>query len=364
MRGEIMIKIGNKLYELRKKASISQEEFADIIGTSRQAVSKWERDEAYPDIDKLILIAKYYNISVDYILNYETDELDVKKFISKLKEEINLGRYLIEYSEIEKWVYRYPNDYTLILNSSDYILKKGIVEKNNFLLEKTIDFINKLLVLDKNLNNYSNESLKKTIAQIYTLLKKPEEAKKYIIDNNLKNCGNILARCETMNKNYEKSLEILYEEYLFYLSELIFNVQTQIYNLVCLKKLEEAYNLTKWIINYINSLVMENNILSKANIINLITKVIIALLLNYDVKEEIQYIEKLLKNHNELDNTTKTFKNYYGLEEKLYVHTEHEESIIEILKRHIENIDKEEVEKILKLYEKYKELKLNDERTI
>ena len=49
-----MANLGLKLYELRKKAKISQEEFAEIVDTSRQAVSKWERDESEPDLNKII----------------------------------------------------------------------------------------------------------------------------------------------------------------------------------------------------------------------------------------------------------------------------------------------------------------------
>ena len=63
------IDITNRLYELRKKCNYSQEELADKIGVSRQAVSKWERAEASPDTDNLILLAKLYNVSLDELLS-------------------------------------------------------------------------------------------------------------------------------------------------------------------------------------------------------------------------------------------------------------------------------------------------------
>ena len=67
--------LGNRLFELRKEASLSQEEFADKIGVSRQAVSKWERGEALPDTDNLINIAKLFKVSLDnLILNEITSE--------------------------------------------------------------------------------------------------------------------------------------------------------------------------------------------------------------------------------------------------------------------------------------------------
>lgn len=65
------IEIANRLVQLRKQHNLSQEELADKLGISRQAVSKWERAESSPDTDNLISIAKLYNISLDELLKSE-----------------------------------------------------------------------------------------------------------------------------------------------------------------------------------------------------------------------------------------------------------------------------------------------------
>ncbi len=62
--------LGNKLFELRKKSGMSQEEFADRLNVSRQAVSKWERGETLPDTDNLISIAKLYGVSLDELVGH------------------------------------------------------------------------------------------------------------------------------------------------------------------------------------------------------------------------------------------------------------------------------------------------------
>lgn len=63
------IKIADRLLALRKKAGYSQDELADKIGVSRQAVSKWERGEASPDTDNLIALAKLYGVGLDDLVN-------------------------------------------------------------------------------------------------------------------------------------------------------------------------------------------------------------------------------------------------------------------------------------------------------
>ncbi|MGN0824024.1 MAG: helix-turn-helix domain-containing protein [Candidatus Coproplasma sp.] len=71
---------GEKIYSLRKEARITQEEFAEKLEVSRQAVSKWESDLSYPETEKLIKITQMFGVTCDYLLNdvprYESDLVD------------------------------------------------------------------------------------------------------------------------------------------------------------------------------------------------------------------------------------------------------------------------------------------------
>lgn len=60
--------IADRIQTLRKSRGISQEELADKIGVSRQAVSKWESEQSSPDIDKIILLSDYFDVTTDYLL--------------------------------------------------------------------------------------------------------------------------------------------------------------------------------------------------------------------------------------------------------------------------------------------------------
>lgn len=57
-----------KLYDLRKKSGLSQEQLAERLGVSRQSVSKWESGRSVPEGDKLIAISECFNVSLDYLM--------------------------------------------------------------------------------------------------------------------------------------------------------------------------------------------------------------------------------------------------------------------------------------------------------
>lgn len=60
--------IAERLQELRKKAGYSQEQVAEMLEISRQAISKWESGQGNPEIDNVIKLTKIYHVSADYIL--------------------------------------------------------------------------------------------------------------------------------------------------------------------------------------------------------------------------------------------------------------------------------------------------------
>lgn len=59
------IKIGAKIKSLRKRDGVTQEKLADALGVTAQAVSKWESEIGYPDLEYLTPIANFFNITID-----------------------------------------------------------------------------------------------------------------------------------------------------------------------------------------------------------------------------------------------------------------------------------------------------------
>ena len=61
------------LKQIRKEHHLSQEDLAELLDVSRQAVSKWEQDQGYPEVETLLLLSSKLNISLDALMSGETN---------------------------------------------------------------------------------------------------------------------------------------------------------------------------------------------------------------------------------------------------------------------------------------------------
>ena len=65
--------ISEKIRNLRKNFNINQVELANKLGVTKQCVSNWENDNILPSVDMLVKIAKYFNVTTDYLLELSTN---------------------------------------------------------------------------------------------------------------------------------------------------------------------------------------------------------------------------------------------------------------------------------------------------
>ena len=73
--------IGEQINSLRKRNSLSQDDFANMFHVSRQTISNWENGKSYPDLEMIIKISNYFKISVDELLKNDT------KIVEKIDDE-------------------------------------------------------------------------------------------------------------------------------------------------------------------------------------------------------------------------------------------------------------------------------------
>lgn len=66
--------IGERIYELRRKNSMSQEDLAEKMNVSRQSISKWESSQSVPEVERIIQLSNIFNVSTDWILKGENSK--------------------------------------------------------------------------------------------------------------------------------------------------------------------------------------------------------------------------------------------------------------------------------------------------
>lgn len=138
------IKTANRLVELRKSHNMSQEELAEKLNVSRQAVSKWERSESSPDTDNLIQLASIYNMSIDELLNGEEAKLVLKE--KTIVNEVKLNdkvKVLLEEDKATVIEGDITKNYSIskILSWNDNINKKAKMLTSGFALMIVIAYL-------------------------------------------------------------------------------------------------------------------------------------------------------------------------------------------------------------------------------
>lgn len=112
------IKIGNKIRQLRLRDSKKQEDLANALGVTCQAVSRWEADKGYPDIEMIPAIANFFHVSIDELFGYDGDrEEKIRNIIGKSERAINANEDLAGcIGMLRDAVDEFPTEYRLLVN--------------------------------------------------------------------------------------------------------------------------------------------------------------------------------------------------------------------------------------------------------
>ena len=109
------LKLGENLKKFRLKRELTQEQLADVLGVSAQAVSRWENGTTYPDITLLPTIASYFEITLDELMGMENwrSEEQLKELLGQLEENGSKGLIYENILLLRDAVKTYPTNYEL-----------------------------------------------------------------------------------------------------------------------------------------------------------------------------------------------------------------------------------------------------------
>ncbi len=152
------LNIGQVIYELRKQKNVTREQLASVIGVSIPAISKWENGTTYPDITSLPVIARYFNISIDQLMDYqmELSREEIEKFIHECQALMMTESFDEIILKCEIFLKQYPNSDELKLSiGSLYMMGlsyfkeeeslKEVIQKAILLLEETAKSLDSMI---------------------------------------------------------------------------------------------------------------------------------------------------------------------------------------------------------------------------
>ena len=125
--------IGKTIKRLRKERFFTQEELAEQLNVTSQAVSKWENETGMPDISQILPLASVFGVSTDVLLGVEGTTVDDEaiKIVKKayaVKEYGNLETYFMSYDIMMEGLKKYPNNLTLLNNCLGFGLEMSLPE--------------------------------------------------------------------------------------------------------------------------------------------------------------------------------------------------------------------------------------------
>jgi len=255
--------LGERIANLRKEKKVSQEELADVLCTSRQAISKWERGESDPDIDRLKDLAIYFGVSIDYLLGFDLESSSVNSFIERIKNCIESKNLDIGVDEIRLMVSKNGNNFVLLgyvlMYLQDYYGIKHQLEINDLSIE-----IAKKAIAAYQVDNSFNASLNdihKLIVSCYIKAHKYDLAKEYLIENKVYDAAEQLSRCELELGNNSEAEKIITESFLESISSVVNNSSIQVIIHLRNNKYGDALELVNWLIDFVVSISKSEEVL-------------------------------------------------------------------------------------------------------
>ena len=305
--------LGTKIAELRKQKGVSQEELADVLFTTRQAVSKWERGESDPDIDRLKDLASYFGVSIDYLLGYDVESASVNSFIDRLvkcSDERNLD---ISIDEIKGVVAKNSNNFHLLVAVIKYFIEYFSATRDTSIGELVVEYGKKAVLTYQPDNKYnvSLNSIYKIVADGYSIMDKFELEKAYIEDKKVQDAEYELARCEYELGNNDAASNLTSDIFLDSVIGVINANTLQAQILLRTNKIEEAYDLTKWCISFIKSLEKKEDFLLEVIVSLSIMKAACERHLGIDYAKTKKFIKDNYQKAEKMKNDSGYLKYYY-----------------------------------------------------
>lgn len=174
------MQLGKRIKELRMENNLTQEELAEQLGVSFQAVSRWENDLTYPDITLLPILANMFGVSVDFLLDVDVKkkEAEINAIIEEYSALLNQGKTDENLILLEEAIKKYPNSWEIKDALLHIYFTKGIDPDLKEYTDKSIKIAND--ILEKCVDDNIRYGAMQTLVLIYTSRKELDKAKQIV----------------------------------------------------------------------------------------------------------------------------------------------------------------------------------------
>lgn len=241
--------LGNRIQEIRTQAGLSQEAFGERIGVTRQTVSKWELDQVYPELVKIVLISKIFKVTTDSLLIDGIDTFDVKydSFVcgvykSKNSEIVVTNKYSLHFYASSKHIFGVKLYKGFEANKSLI----AIVERNDDLEETkyAYKYEDSIYFNDENIKSYIGELYDPIITRKMYRIEKFDTTSQKIENPKVSDVG--IRKALVIWKSYS-NLEVDDAKLVFIINtpkkDYAFTIQRENDNIYCCASFNEPFDL-------------------------------------------------------------------------------------------------------------------------
>lgn len=212
---------------IRKEKGMTQETLAEAMGVTTAAVSKWETGQSAPDVEMLMALADFFEVSVDTLLGHAL-KADRKQAMLDEMEALAVAQRFDEAKELaQKLLRNYPNDYQVVSKVSDLYYRSDVTVDGSSDMAYSIELTKRLFTLLDDPTGMERFNLLSRLGNQYELLKNYEMARKYYTESNVFCANNrALARMLADEGKYREASDAITEEFTLDLFNLLLNTMS------------------------------------------------------------------------------------------------------------------------------------------
>lgn len=247
------LSLNSNIQKYRKQMNLTQEQLAEAMGVTVGAVSKWECGLSNPDIQLIVGLADFFQISVDVLLGYDWNKKDVTQYAENIRKLCRERKFDEGMAEARKALQKYPNNFQIVYESLHIFMCAGMAKDNDRRMYETALELSKraLGLMEQNTDpKLSEADIHRTIGELYYFLGRTETALEYLIRHNYCGMNNLMIGSLYVSlERFKEAEEYTFEVFGKTLLELFASAQ-DVYNILMnTGHLNEAIELILWLRN-------------------------------------------------------------------------------------------------------------------